>query len=65
MDTAIERKTKEKIDSSYILLSQVKNRYSQKISATNYFIIACIHNLCNMFTGRIYRAQDLHNSMQE
>lgn len=25
MDTAIERKTKEKIDSSYILLSQVKN----------------------------------------
>lgn len=27
MDTAIERKTKEKIDSSYILLSQVKKKY--------------------------------------
>lgn len=27
MDTAIERKTKEKIDSSYILLSQVEKKY--------------------------------------
>lgn len=32
MDTAAERKTKEKIDSSYILLSQVRN----KIISTNF-----------------------------
>lgn len=34
MDTAAERKTKEKIDSSYILLSQVKdNHYTDEFSS--------------------------------